>query len=90
MVVIFIVSVLDGVIEIQGNKISVIFDPPHLIKGLRNNFLTKNIKYKGKISKWSDIVEIYKTDCSHAQMRLMPKLNDELVIPEKIKKMKVS
>lgn len=69
---------------------SVIYDPPHLIKGLRNNFLTKNILFEKKISKWNDIVEVYKTDCSHAQMRLLHKLNDEHVIPEKIKKMKVS
>lgn len=67
----------------------VIFDPPHLIKGLRNNFLTKNILYEGKISKWSDILDIYMTDCQHMETRLLHKLNDEHVIPEKIKKMKV-
>lgn len=80
----------DDVIEINGQTMSVIYDPPHLIKGLRNNFLTKNILFEKKISKWNDIVEVYKTDCSHAQMRLLHKLNDEHVIPEKIKKMKVS
>lgn len=80
----------DDVITINGHSLSVIYDPPHLIKGLRNNFLTKNIKFGGKISKWSDIVDVYKTDCNHAQMRLMHKLTDEHVIPEKIKKMKVS
>ncbi|KAJ2937540.1 hypothetical protein O0L34_g19047 [Tuta absoluta] len=80
---------LDDVISINGHTLSVIFDPPHLLKGLRNNFLNKNIKMDGKISKWSDIVEVYNTDCSHAQMRLLHKLNDEHVIPEKIKKMKV-
>lgn len=68
---------------------SVIYDPPHLIKGLRNNFLTKNIRFDKKNSKWNDLVEVYKTDCRHAQMRLLHKLNDEQVIPEKIKKMKV-
>lgn len=77
-------------IAINGHLLSVIYDPPHLIKGLRNNFLTKNVKYEGKISKWDDIVNVYKTDCNHAQMRLLPKLNDEHVIPEKIKKMKVN
>lgn len=79
----------DDVIVINGHTLSVIYDPPHLLKGLRNNFLNKDIKMDGKISKWSDIVEVYNTDCSHAQMRLLHKLNDEHVIPEKIKKMKV-
>lgn len=79
----------DDVIVINGHTLSVIYDPPHLLKGLRNNFLNKDIKMLGKISKWSDIVEVYNTDCSHAQMRLLHKLNDEHVIPEKIKKMKV-
>ncbi|CAK1601872.1 unnamed protein product, partial [Parnassius mnemosyne] len=80
---------IDDVIVINGHTLSVIHDPPHLIKGLRNNFLNKDIKYNEKISKWSDIVEVYKTDCNLAQMRLLHKLNDEHVIPEKIKKMKV-
>lgn len=83
----FLVS--DDVIAIDGHTLSVIYDPPHLIKGLRNNFLTKHIKYNNKISKWSDIVDVYKTDCQHTEMRLLHKLNDEHVIPEKIKKMKV-
>lgn len=77
-------------INIRGHTLSVIFDPPHLIKGLRNNFLTKNIKYENKISKWSDIVDVYRTDCKHTHVRLLHKLSDEHVIPEKIKKMKVN
>ncbi|KAJ8710271.1 hypothetical protein PYW07_009637 [Mythimna separata] len=80
---------IDGVIVINGQKLSVIHDPPHLIKGLRNNFLTKNISLNGQLSKWNDIVDVYKTDCNHAQSRLLHKLTDEHVIPEKIKKMKV-
>lgn len=79
----------DNVIAIEGNKLSVIYDPPHLLKGLRDNFLTKNIKLDQKISKWSDIVEVYKADCNHTEMRFLHKLNDEHIIPEKIKKMKV-
>ncbi|CAH2035705.1 unnamed protein product, partial [Iphiclides podalirius] len=80
---------IDDIIMINGHSLSIIHDPPHLIKGLRNNFMMKDIKLENKISKWNDIVDVYKTDCSHAQMRLLHKLNDEHVIPEKIKKMKV-
>ncbi|XP_028158537.1 uncharacterized protein LOC114351493 [Ostrinia furnacalis] len=76
-------------IEISGTSLSVIFDQPHLIKGLRNNFITKNIKMNGKISKWQDIVDVYQTDCKHTIRRLLHKINDEHVIPEKVKKIKV-
>ncbi|CAG9782443.1 unnamed protein product [Diatraea saccharalis] len=79
----------DDTIIIENQKISILYDPPHLIKGIRNNFLNKNIKYNGKISKWDDIVDVYNTDCKHAEMRMLHKLNDEHVIPQKIKKMKV-
>ncbi|CAH2062492.1 unnamed protein product, partial [Iphiclides podalirius] len=80
---------IDETIGIGHFTLSVIYDPPHLIKGLRNNFLTKNISFSGKRAKWSDIVEVYKTDCQHAESRLLHKLSDEHILPEKIKKMKV-
>ncbi|XP_063629155.1 uncharacterized protein LOC134800600 [Cydia splendana] len=44
---------------------------------------------EGKVSKWQDLVDVYRTDCGHAQARLLHKLNDEHILPEKIKKMKV-
>ncbi|KAL0870915.1 hypothetical protein ABMA27_004745 [Loxostege sticticalis] len=81
---------IDDTIIIEGHVLHVIYDPPHLIKGLRNNFLNKDITYNGKTSKWTDIVDVYKTDCKHAEMRMLHKLNDEHVIPDKIKKMKVT
>lgn len=79
----------DDTITIGRSKLNVIYDPSHLIKGIRNNFLTKDIKYKDKISRWQDIVDVYKTDCNHTETRLLHKLNDEHIIPDKIKKMKV-
>ncbi|KAJ0169483.1 hypothetical protein K1T71_015070 [Dendrolimus kikuchii] len=78
----------DDTIKIQAHNINVIFDPPHLMKGLRNNFLTKDIILDGKISKWRDIIDVYLTDCKQTEIRLLHKLNDEHVIPEKNKKMK--
>lgn len=80
----------DPIITLSGRDLVVIYDPPHLIKGIRNNFLTKNIESDGKISKWSDIVDVYRTDCNHAQARLLHKLNDHHVLPDSINKMKVN
>lgn len=79
----------DGAVYIQNYKLFIIFDPPHLLKGIRNNFLSKDIILNNKRAKWSDIVDVYKTDCDFAESRCLPKLNDEHVLPEKIKKMKV-
>ncbi|XP_047994897.1 uncharacterized protein LOC125233078 [Leguminivora glycinivorella] len=79
----------DDTIHLNGHSLSVVYDPPHLIKGVRNNFLTKHIIMDGKVSKWQDLVDVYRTDCRHAQARLLHKLNDEHILPEKIKKMKV-
>ncbi|CAH2098446.1 unnamed protein product [Euphydryas editha] len=80
---------VDGTIHLSGNVLSVFYDPPHLIKGMRNNFLSKNVIFEGKIAKWQDIVDVYNMDCRHGESRLMHKLTDEHVIPSKIKKMKV-
>ncbi|XP_047987188.1 uncharacterized protein LOC125227040 [Leguminivora glycinivorella] len=33
----------DDTMHLNGQSLSVVYDPPHLIKGVRNNFLTKNI-----------------------------------------------
>lgn len=79
----------DGTVNISGLHLSVVYDPSHLLKGIRNNFLVKDIVYDGKISKWGDILDVYNTDNDHTEMRLLHKLNDQHVIPEKIKKMKV-
>ncbi|CAK1598210.1 unnamed protein product, partial [Parnassius mnemosyne] len=79
----------DGSILIGASNLSVIYDPPHLIKGLRNNMLNKNLIFEGKLTKWEDIVDVYNYDCKLGNIRMLPKLSDEHVIPEKIKKMKV-
>ncbi|KAL0859098.1 hypothetical protein ABMA27_010940 [Loxostege sticticalis] len=79
----------DNQVLINGHVLYIFFDPPHLIKGIRNNFLTKDMLFRGKVAKWSDIVEVYKADCEVGDIRMLHKLTDEHVIPEKIKKMKV-
>ncbi|CAG9133341.1 unnamed protein product [Plutella xylostella] len=79
----------DDTITISGANLSIIYDPSHLIKGIRNNFLNKDIIIDGEISKWRDIMDVYETDCNHTEARLLHKLNDQHVIPDKIKKMKV-
>ncbi|KPJ14188.1 hypothetical protein RR48_06938 [Papilio machaon] len=81
---------VDGTIEVSGQKLSVVFDPPHLLKGLRNNFLTKNMVFDGAIATWDDILTVYRADCQLGHTRMNKKLTDHHVIASKIKKMKVS
>ncbi|CAK1598240.1 unnamed protein product, partial [Parnassius mnemosyne] len=80
---------VDDTIHLNGNSLSVIFDPPHLLKGIRNNLLTKDMMFEGKRVTWNDIVDVYNADCKHGESRILHKLTDQHVIPDKIKKMKV-
>ena len=82
------------VIVIDGQVIVPLFDPPHLMKCLRNNLLTKNLKFTlndgiERVAKWSHIETAYKNDKSCGSLRLMPKLTDLHVDKNRIKKMKV-
>lgn len=81
--------------EIDEHKIIPLFDVPHLFKGLRNNLLKYSLSFlgddgKNKLAKWSHIFTAYKMDPYLGSLRLMPKITDSHVNPERINKMKVS
>lgn len=76
--------------NIAGHDLCTFFDPPHLLKGLRNNFLNKNINWQGKRTSWKDIQFIYDLDSQLGHTRALPKLTEHHVNPDKVKKMKVS
>lgn len=83
------------VFDIDGEEIIPIYDPPHLLKGIRNNLLTKDIAYINEagtkcIATWNDVIKAYKIDAPSARLRLLRKITDFHVLPSKIKKMKVS
>lgn len=48
----------DYIFEIEDEQIIPLFDPPNLLKGLRNNLLKKDISFimddSRKVAKWSD------------------------------------
>ncbi|XP_018397725.1 PREDICTED: uncharacterized protein LOC108775768 [Cyphomyrmex costatus] len=87
-----------GTIELYGQNIIPIYDPPHLLKGIRNNLLLKNLEFNDtnpktderQFASW-DIIELaYKMDINTNTLnRQVPPLTDEHVIVSKIKKMKV-
>jgi len=74
-------------------KLVHIYDVPHLMKCIRNNLMTKDLLYDvdgiKKHAKWSHLVELYNVDSLTPDCKMLPRLTDQHIIPEKVKKMKV-
>lgn len=87
----------DNFYEIQCGdervKVINLYDPPHLIKGIRNNLLNKNlvctINGERKESRWQDIMDLYELDNNIQEVRMLPRLTREHVVPNEIRKMMV-
>lgn len=79
--------------EVDGVEIVPLYDYPHLLKCIRNQFLEKNIVFKKdgaiKEASWLHIIKLYEMDVGRLGMRVCPKLSDFHVYPQKIHKMKV-
>lgn len=81
---------------INGHEIIHIYDPPHLLKSIRNNLLTKDVNFtwrgKRQTATWDHLVNLYEIDkkYEHLEMRCLPKITEAHIYKEKIKKMKVS
>ena len=58
------------------NKVYIVYDPPHLLKNVRNNFMKSNYKYDSTKIKWEYVVDIYNIDKAMA-IRMAPKLTDK-------------
>ena len=59
--------------EVDGDRVYFIYDPPHLMKNVRNNFKRHGFFVRGKLADWSHIRELYKQD-SRREIRMCPKL----------------
>ena len=59
----------------DGQKIFVMYDPPHLLKNIRNNFKKSNYKIGDIEVKWEYIVDFYNIDKSMS-IRMAPNLTD--------------
>lgn len=83
--------------ELGGEEILPLYDPPHLLKCIRNNLITKNLTFtdkdgKSRIANWNHIVQLYELDKNEAVIgdRINPKLTDAHVYVDRMKKMKAS
>ncbi|XP_051155399.1 uncharacterized protein LOC127277973 [Leptopilina boulardi] len=89
----------DGCFILFDMEIIPLFDPPHLIKCVRNNLIDKDLEFdvhpskkstERKFASWQDIVNVYEIDIYGLQnQRFLPKLTDRHIYPNKIKKMRV-
>ena len=79
---------------IEDVEIVPIFDPPHLLKCIRNNLMIKYVTftYRGEnlTASWSHIKTLYEFDKKNEVngSRSLPSLKDEHIYPEKMHKMK--
>ena len=80
-------------IVIDGQEITPLFDVPHLMKGIRNNLLTKNLIWtegeKVFEARWDDIITAYAIDHLSGDVRSIPRITKYHVRRNNIKKMKV-
>lgn len=72
----------------NGKKIIYLFDPPHLIKAVRNNLLKHDFHFDGKVASWDDIKTVYHRD-KQQSLRCCPKLTQKHISPNGFTKMKV-
>lgn len=73
------VSIEKPYIVHNSKKVFIMYDPPHLLKNIRNNFMKANYKFNDVDIKWEFIVDFYNTDKAMS-IRMAPKLTDKHII----------
>ncbi|XP_074033220.1 transposable element P transposase [Leptinotarsa decemlineata] len=78
---------------VDNHEVVPLYDVPHLLKGLRNNLINKNLHYTQngieKVAKWNHIEKFYQLDSSEPSLRMCYKLTDAHIYKSKMNKMKV-
>ena len=82
------VTVQRPFLEMRGKRYYIIFDPPHLLKSLRNNLLKYNFWFENKIASWDHIKTFYNKE-REKPIRTTPKLTSKHIDPNGFMKMKV-
>ncbi|XP_063902870.1 uncharacterized protein LOC135122549 isoform X2 [Zophobas morio] len=80
-------EIKENVIRIGDHEVIPLFDPPHLLKSLRNNLLTKDLLYLDKAGverrvSWSFFEKVYELDQTHPdKFKGMPQITVDHVKP---------
>lgn len=75
-------------IELCNKRYFTLFDPPHLLKSVRNNLMKYNFLFDGKTATWSDI-KTFSDKEEKLAIRTVPKLTPNHINPPPFGKMKV-
>lgn len=67
-------------IDANGNKIFSVYDVPHLIKNIRNNFLTSDLIFKNNRVSFQDIKKTYMIDKHSSTSRSLLKITDSHIL----------
>lgn len=74
--------------NLGGNNIFYYFDPPHMLKAFRNNFMNFQYQWDNCSASWSHIVTFYEQD-KMLNNRMAPKLTKSHIEPTNFEKMRV-
>ena len=72
----------------NDKKYFLMFDPPHLIKCVRNNLMKYCFRFGQYVAAWKDIEDLYEKD-SALPIRSAPKLTEKHIHPTNFNKMRV-
>ncbi|CAH0546446.1 unnamed protein product, partial [Brassicogethes aeneus] len=79
--------------EVDGSEVVPLYDCPHLLKGMRNNFSEYDVTFMWKegtqTASWEHVQSLYELDVGDFDTRMLNKLTDAHIYKEKMKKMKV-
>ena len=70
------VSITRPYMEVDGRKIFIFYDPPHLLKNVRNNLKKADLQVGDNMVSWQHIVDFYNFDKSQ-KIQMAPKLKDK-------------
>lgn len=76
-------------IEIEGKRVYIMWDSPHLIKSARNMLKKHNAIFEDKIACFEDIISLYNVD-SVSNPRLVPRLSEKHITVPPFSSMNVS
>lgn len=76
---------------VDNSRIYTIFDVPHLLKSLRNNFsnLKLNFSVEGNPVSWKDVIDTYKIDQKSSTTKAMVKITNTHMNPNNFQRMRV-
>lgn len=79
----FVVHPIDN-----SRKLYFLYDVPHLIKNIRNNFINYDIKFHSGVARWADVQMLYELE-SQSSIRFCPKIKAVHINPPPFTKMRV-